>query len=320
MRTLVSVLLPVYQTERYIGQAIESVLNQSLKDWELVVSDNASTDRTVEVIAGYRDPRIRLIRQPRNLGMVANWAFLLGEGGGELGCVLGADDVWEPTHLERKVNLLSKHPEALFVHSDVNFIDSSGAFVRLFKTGYGEQTSSRDFLERTFLENRVNPSATVFRLARCKELGLGFDLRYSLLMDWHFWLLLALHSEKVLADSEPTARYRQHAAAGTEQFRHGWRWTHEYYLLRSDLLLEHEAQWRKLGFDVEQMHRDLLQALWPFALKQLRQGRMKEFRESWRLYRRANSPLDALLQLPAYLLGVAARLAKGRAPAGKGGA
>ncbi len=308
MKPLVSVLLPVYQTEQYVGQAIESVLNQTLTDWELVVSDNASTDRTVEIIESYRDSRIRLHRQPRNIGMVANWAFVVAEGRGEFGCVLGADDLWEPSHLERKANLLSQHPESLFVHGPVKLIDSKGAIVRLFETGYSQQTSTRDFLEQCFRENRVNPSATVFRLARIKAMGLGFDPRYSLLMDWHFWMLLALHSEMVLADSEPTAHYRQHPEGGTEQFRHGWRWTHEYYLLRSDLLLEHEARWRKLGFDIERKHRDLLQVVWPFALKQLRRGRVAEFRESWRLYRRAHSPLDALLQLPPYLAGALGRV------------
>ena len=117
MTPRVSVLLPVFQTEQYIGEAIESVLNQTFTDWELVISDNASTDRTVDVVKRYEDSRIRLVRQPRNLGMVANWAWVAREGRGELGCVLGADDVWEPAHLERKVGLLARHPEALFAHT-----------------------------------------------------------------------------------------------------------------------------------------------------------------------------------------------------------
>jgi glycosyltransferase involved in cell wall biosynthesis len=317
---LVSVLLPVFQTEHYIGQAIESVLNQTFTDWELVVSDNASTDRTVEVIEGHKDSRIRLIRQPRNRGMVANWAFVIGEGRCDLGCVLGADDAWEPTHLERKVSLLSKHPEALFVHGPIRLIDSNGKFIGLFESGQSQETSSRDFLELNFEENRVNPSAAVFRLARCKELGLGFDLRYSLVMDWHFWMLLALHSETILADSEPTARYRQHPAGGVAQFRDSFNWNYERYLLRSDLLLKYDARWRKLGFDPKRKNRDLLHVIWPYALQRLRRGRMEEFKKLWMLYRRAYSPLEAMMQLPPYLFGPVARTTKTRAEGGKGGA
>jgi glycosyltransferase involved in cell wall biosynthesis len=143
MKPLVSVLLPAYNTEQYIGQTIESVLNQTLTDWELVVSDDASPDRTVAVIERYRDPRIRLHRQPRNLGIVANWAFVVGEGRGEFGYLLGGDDVLEPTHLERKIRLLSQHPRSLFVHGPLRLIDATGAFIALGWTGARQETSSR---------------------------------------------------------------------------------------------------------------------------------------------------------------------------------
>lgn len=321
MKPLVSVLLPAYQTEQYIGQTIESVLNQTLTDWELVISDDASTDRTVEIIEGYKDSRIRLIRQPRNLGIVANWAHVVGEGRGEFGYLVGGDDVLEPTHLERKVSLLSQNPESLFVHGPVRLIDSKGAFMALGWTGESLETSSRDFLEQNFNENRVNPTAAVFRLARIKELGFNFDLRYSLLCDWHFWMLLALHSEMVLADTDPTSSYRLHPASAAARSRAGWRWNHERYLVRSDLLLEQASRWRQLGFEVERKHRDLLQVVWPLALQRLRRGRLAEFRETWMLYRRAHSPLHALAELPQYLFAALGRkVTKAGLPEGKGGA
>jgi hypothetical protein len=140
-------------------------------------------------------------------------------------------------------------------------------------------------------------------------LGFNFDLRYALLCDWHFWMLLALHSEMVLADTEPTSSYRLHPASAAARSRAGWRWSHERFLLRSDLLLEHEARWRQLGFDVERQHRELLQIVWRLALQRLRRGRLAEGRQSWKLYRRGHSPLDALLEFPQYLFSLMARAA-----------
>lgn len=321
MRPLVSVLLPVYQTERYVAEAIEGVLSQSLQDWELVVSDNASSDRTVEVVERYRDPRIRVFRQTENLGMVDNWLFVMRQARGELGCVLCADDAFEPRHLERKAGLLSGQTGALFAHGPSRTVDGNGNLTGLFEPGFARSVTSREFLERNFRENRVVESGAVFRADRMRELGLGFDPRYQLLMDWHLWMLLALHSEIVLCDNEPTVRFRLHPGSGTEQSRKSWRWDYEFHLLRSDLLIEHEPRWRKLGFDVERMQRELLKVLWPFALQRLRMGRWAEFRQTWDLYHRVYSPLDAVLQLPEYLVRRVARLvARPRTVAAKGSA
>src|SRR5712664_2311486 len=96
---LVSVLLPAYQAESYIGEAIESVLAQTWINWELVISENASKDRTVEVIKRYQDPRIRLYCQKKTTSPAQNWRFTFDAAIGKYACVLGADDVFEPSHL-----------------------------------------------------------------------------------------------------------------------------------------------------------------------------------------------------------------------------
>jgi glycosyltransferase involved in cell wall biosynthesis len=79
----VSVCIPVYNCEAYLANTIRSVLAQSLTDFELVIIDNASTDRTAEIISGFEDPRLRSLRNEKNLGMMGNWNRCLEEARGE---------------------------------------------------------------------------------------------------------------------------------------------------------------------------------------------------------------------------------------------
>ena len=76
---LVSVCIPVYNGEKYIGETIESVLKQTFKDFELVVCNNCSTDHTLDVVSKYQDPRIRVVTNEQNVGMVGNWNVCLKE-------------------------------------------------------------------------------------------------------------------------------------------------------------------------------------------------------------------------------------------------
>jgi glycosyltransferase involved in cell wall biosynthesis len=109
--------LPVFNGERSIGRTIESVQKQTFGDFELVISDNHSSDGTARLIAerSQNDPRIRLFSQPSNAGIVANFnrAFRLSRG--EYFRWIGADDWLEPAYAEKCVALLDQHPEAIGV-------------------------------------------------------------------------------------------------------------------------------------------------------------------------------------------------------------
>lgn len=105
-KPVVSVGIPVYNCERYIGQAIESVLAQTYDDFELIISDNCSTDATPAIIAGYHDPRIRVLRNETNVGMVGNFNRLLSSAEGKYTKILCADDYLYPDCLKIQTGLL----------------------------------------------------------------------------------------------------------------------------------------------------------------------------------------------------------------------
>ena len=138
-----SVGLPVYNGEDLLPEAIEAILGQSYKDFELIISDNASTDGTAEICRRYsaEDSRLRYIRQPRNIGMIANHNFLIGVARGEFFKWASHDDLYARDFLQRCVDALDEHPEAVLAHAWCVLLDVvDGTPIEFFK--YPEATAS----------------------------------------------------------------------------------------------------------------------------------------------------------------------------------
>jgi glycosyltransferase involved in cell wall biosynthesis len=122
----VSVIIPSYNHERYIGESIQSVLSQQYQDFEIVITDDGSSDRTVEVIEGFRDPRIKIFRHSRNLGasVAANNCIL--QSSGKYIAMLSSDDAWYPEKLQLQVDYLETHPPIAAVFGKVDWVDKNG--------------------------------------------------------------------------------------------------------------------------------------------------------------------------------------------------
>jgi glycosyltransferase involved in cell wall biosynthesis len=134
MRTpRLTVGLPVHNGERYLAESLDALLGQSFPDFELLVSDNASTDGTEEICREYAaaDGRIRYLRQPRNIGACPNHNVLVHEARGELFKWASHDDLYGRELLERCVAALDAHPHVALAHADQAIIDADGAITRL---------------------------------------------------------------------------------------------------------------------------------------------------------------------------------------------
>lgn len=124
----VSLGMPVHNGEQYIGQALESLLSQTHENFELVISDNASTDRTWEICQSYasRDERIRLYRNRVNIGAVANFNRVLALSRSPFFMWAACDDLWEPTFIQRLLGSLNSDPDAILAFSAFNSIGRRG--------------------------------------------------------------------------------------------------------------------------------------------------------------------------------------------------
>lgn len=127
-RPAVSIGLPVYNGERYLRIALDTLLSQSFSDFELILSDNASTDATESISREYaaRDPRVRYIRQPENRGGIWNFDFVLQQARGEYFMWAAVDDLWSENFIESLRDCLEADPKAVGAQGEYVRIDAEG--------------------------------------------------------------------------------------------------------------------------------------------------------------------------------------------------
>ena len=125
--------LPVYNGENYLAESIEALLGQTYEDFELVISDNASSDGTAEIIRNYckQDSRIRYIRQPCNVGLNPNHNFVITQARGELFKMASHDDLYARDLLKRCIDALDEYPRVVLAHCREAMIDDSGKITRV---------------------------------------------------------------------------------------------------------------------------------------------------------------------------------------------
>ena len=156
----VSIAVPAYNCEKYISQSLDSLLGQTYGDFELVISDNASTDGTEEVCRRYvaMDKRVRYIRRTENIGGPGNFRYVFAQCSGQYHKWSTADDFWHPKFLEEAVAVLDGRPDVVLCYPKTRLIDASGAKLsdyddRLDLADASPRTRFRDLYERIGLCN-----------------------------------------------------------------------------------------------------------------------------------------------------------------------
>ena len=136
--------LPVHNGARYLAESLDALLGQTFTDFDLVISDSASTDGTSDICQAYalRDARIRYIRQPHNIGMSPNRNFVIAQTRGELLKMVHQDDLSGRDYLKSCVEVLDERPDVVAAHCREAMIDSAGMITRLISYSPATSTSS----------------------------------------------------------------------------------------------------------------------------------------------------------------------------------
>ncbi len=203
----VTVVMPVYNGAAFLGDAIGSVLAQTFADFELLVVDDASSDESADVIASYRDPRIRFERNARNLGQTATLNRALELARGRYVARLDQDDVSLPLRLERQVELLDRRPEVDVVGTWGFLIDAGGRRVGAMRRRVRDRGNFLGALavgECPFWHPSV-----VFRRDAIRALG-GYDPSFAPADDVDLWTRLALRGGQGVVLPEVHCLYRLH--------------------------------------------------------------------------------------------------------------
>jgi len=220
---LISVCIPAYNNEAFIGTAIESVLNQTFADFELVVVDDRSTDGTREKIRAFRDPRIRIVENERNLGHEGNWNKALREGRGRFIKILPGDDLLHPRCLERQLTAFGDPAAAgiALVACARDIIDAKGRkIMRRRFPGADGSISGLEAVRRCVRAgtNLIGEPAAVLMPAGMIARTGAFDGANLYVIDLDYWSRLLLQGNLFVID-DPLCGFRISRSAASTRIR-----------------------------------------------------------------------------------------------------
>jgi glycosyltransferase involved in cell wall biosynthesis len=209
-KKLVSIIMPVYNGEKYIKQAIECVLDQSYQNWELIIVDDGSIDNTANIISTFGDSRIHYYFQ-ENRGEAAARNTGIGQMNGEYMAFLDADDLYLSNALDDMVSYLDGHPQYGSIFSDGYICDQNGKqLMRLTEIRPGIFTGN--ILNPLVVTPSVItvPVCTMTRTSSIRKYDMHFDTENNLIgTDWDFWIHLAVNEGFGYLD-KLTCKYRIH--------------------------------------------------------------------------------------------------------------
>lgn len=204
MQPLVSIVMPIYNTEPFLPEAVESVLSQTYTSWELLLVNDESPGGACAIAARFTDPRIRYLEHP-NAGPAATRNRGIRESKGDFIAFLDSDDAWLPDKLEKQMPLFYRDAAVGVVYSQRTTIDEEG---RAVTTGYRPRLYGGMVLDRLYVDNFVCMSSVVMRRAVCDRVGL-IDESLRMSEDFDYWLRVACFFPFAYVD-EPLVRYRVH--------------------------------------------------------------------------------------------------------------
>ena len=208
---LISVILPVYNAEEYISDAIQSVLNQSYNSFEVIVINDGSTDRTEDVVKSLNDNRIRYHKNEKNLKLISTLNLGLQLAKGKYIARLDADDLALPNRFETQIHFLESHPDYGIV----------GTYAEEFGTSQSilEYVTEDEDIRYAFLtHNPFIHSSVMIRKSIITEFHLYFDPKWLHVEDYGLWISLLAHAKGKIIP-EVLVKYRVHESQISFKFR-----------------------------------------------------------------------------------------------------
>ncbi|MBI1286915.1 MAG: glycosyltransferase [Flavobacteriales bacterium] len=199
---LVTVLIPMYNAEDFVEQSVRSILEQTYTNFELLIIDDGSTDRSVPVVESFSDQRIKLVRNEKNLKLIATLNKGLSLAKGKYIVRLDADDIAIKERIETQVSFMEEHPEVGLCGTWYEAFGDVSSVVRY-------PTDHQSLKYMSLYQCPIIHPSTIFRTSVIKEHGLKYDLDYPHAEDYKLWGQFAMVSQ--LANvPEVLLRYRLH--------------------------------------------------------------------------------------------------------------
>lgn len=213
---LISVIMPAYNSERFIAESIESVLSQTYTNWELIIVDDGSTDNTAKIVNGFTsiDSRIKYFYQPnQQMGKARNTG--LQNSNGKLIAFLDSDDIWVSGKLKMQVDFLRNKEVDLVFSDGYVFRDSIDIVEYEYKTINGEIYGCYP-QHKLMIQNFIPiPSVLTYKSAIDQVGGFNENIEIHNVADYHLWLKMLIGGFKFYGISEKLFYYRRHDLQST---------------------------------------------------------------------------------------------------------
>ena len=204
-----SIIMPLFNNERYVGQAIQSLLSQSYTDFELFVVDDASNDKILQIVKSFSDSRIRILHNHQNQGIVYSRNKGLEVAKGSFIAPFDSDDVAMPEKFGKQIDFLKTHPEYGMIGSWAKQINEEG---KLLKTKWKLDAAPQNIPSILLFRNYFVQSAVVLR-RECIPEG-GYKPGYDIVEDYAMWFDVS-QKNKVGNFPEYLIQYRIHSQSST---------------------------------------------------------------------------------------------------------
>jgi len=203
----VSVAMSVFNGEIFLAESIQSVLAQTMDDFEFIIIDDGSTDRSAEIIKGFDDPRIRYVHQT-NKGLATSLNKAISLSRSDLIARIDSDDLWVPEKLKCQVEFMDKHPEVVLLGGEIQLIDMDGNYMYTVHKPHSDEENRR-YLD---IKNMWTHSAVIFRQESVEKVGGYITTKYTYFEDYVLWHQLAKLGKVAQLDKVVT-KYRVHPYA-----------------------------------------------------------------------------------------------------------
>ena len=206
----ISVLMSCYNHDKFVGEAIKSVLNQSLKDFELLIIDDNSTDQTFEIVNSFKDQRIKVFRNEKNFGMVFNTNSLIKKSIGEYIAIINSDDSWLPEKLQKQFDFLENNVGYGACFTLANIVNESGKSI---KNNIQESLKYLEFdrfgfLNYFFFYNNPLCYPSVLISKKVFEKISLFNPAYIILLDIEMWIRICFAGFEIKILNESLTNFR----------------------------------------------------------------------------------------------------------------
>jgi glycosyltransferase involved in cell wall biosynthesis len=215
MNPLVSILLPAYNCEKYIRATIDSLLNQSYTNFELLIINDGSSDNTLNTIHSYTDTRISLINNDGNKGLIYSLNRGLELAKGKYIARIDADDICLPTRLEKQVSWLEKNHQTAIVATQIIFINELNETIGNWPLDI--QTNTATQIKKAMVgQNCIAHPTVLMRSEIIQQYRYSYQQKHS--EDYDLWLQVLSDKHTIEKIPEQLLQYRVHAASVTGSF------------------------------------------------------------------------------------------------------